>query len=230
MVDRPKPQDSVGQEIEGLRRTEKNILSTQRKALRAQDLTNILMVAATTLMAVATLFGALASWRMARVASDIFRVSERPYVGVESIRLDTTDAAQPASWVVFKNFGNVPADKTVIDVSTSIDGHLQLGGLGRKHVVMSLGVLTPRTTYLFGALFPPRFIKAVTAGKSTIIVSVNTSYRDAAKKRYCFEMNYIYYWPLKKYDPAGGSDECNGNAPVYRDEMTLSRQMAGGRH
>jgi hypothetical protein len=229
-VDNPKSHEGVEKQLDKLGRAEHSILAAQRKALHAQDVTNILMVLATSLMALATAFGAFASWRMARVASDIFRASERPYVGVESIRLDTTNTARPTSWVTFRNFGSVPADQTVIDVSTSIDGHLAPGGLGHKHVVLSLGVLTPQTTYLFGALFPGQLARAVVEGESQIVVSVKAGYKDAAGQRYCFAMNYIYYWPLKKYDPAGGSDECAGGAPVYSDATTLLRQMAPGRH
>lgn len=230
MPDRQQPRESVEQEIGQLQRTEQSILSTERRALHAQDLTNILMVMATVLMAVATGFGAYASWQMARVATDLFLASERPYLGVESIRLDTTDPAEPGSWITFKNVGNIPADRAVIDVSTSIDGSVVPGGLGQKHVVMSLGVLTPQTTYKFSALFPPYFAQRIVDGKSKILVSVKASYGDAAARHYCFEMNFIYYWPLKKYDPAGGSNECRGAEPVYSDETTLSHQMDADRH
>jgi hypothetical protein len=230
MAEHPKHLDSFEKEIEGLNRTEKRILSAQRAARRTQEITNLLMVAATVLMAVATAFSALASWRMARVATDIFQASERPYVGVESIRLDANNPSGPTSWVVFKNFGSVPADRTVIDVSTSIDGHLVTGGLGEQHVVMSLGVLTPETTYLFGALFPRNYASAVVTGKSRIVVSVRAHYRDAPGKHYCFQMDYIYYWPLKKYDPAGGSNRCTGDMPNYSNETTLAAKMAEGLH
>lgn len=229
-MNKPESLDNVEKELDELRQTDTGILSAQRKALRAQDLTNVLMVVATSLMAIATAFGAFASWRMARVAGDIFTASERPYIGVQSIRLDAHNGAQPVSWITFKNFGSVPADRAVIDVSTSIDGRPITGGLGKKHVVLSLGVLTPQTRYLFGALFPAQYAQAVLDGRSEIVVSVKAGYMDAAEHRYCFAMNYIYYWPLKKYDPAGGSNECAGDAPVYSDRTTLTHEMAGGRH
>jgi hypothetical protein len=41
----------------------------KRRALHAQDVTNLLMMTATVLMALATAFCALASWRMAHVSS-----------------------------------------------------------------------------------------------------------------------------------------------------------------
>jgi hypothetical protein len=235
MVNQPEQHETVEEELERLRRTEQGILSVQRKALRAQDLTNLLMVAATLLMAVATAFSALSSWRMARVTAGIFLASDRPYLGVESVDLDLSNAAEPTSWIKFKNFGSVPADRSVIDVSSSIDGHPVLGGaafagLGTQHVVMSLGVLTPQTEYRFGALFPPQFAKPVADGKSRIIVSVGASYRDTSGQHFCYAMDYIYYWPLKKYDPAGGSNKCADDAPVYSDDTTLSHLMSADRH
>ena len=75
-------------------------------------------------------------------------------------------------------------------------------------------------------MFPPQYAKAVADGSSALVVSVKASYMDAPGRRYCFDMNYIYYWPLKKYDPAGGSNDCDSGSPTYSDATTLSRLMA----
>jgi hypothetical protein len=235
MADQTTPQNALEKEVADLSQTERKILSSQRKALHAQDITNLLMVAATVLMALATAFCALASWRMARISRDFFQAAERPYFGISSIWLDINNPTEPTSWVQFKNFGSIPADRTVIDVSTSIGGRPVLGGalragMGTNHVVMSLGELTPQTTYLFGAMFPPQYAKAVADGSSALVVSVKASYMDAPGRRYCFDMNYIYYWPLKKYDPAGGSNDCDSGSPTYSDATTLSRLMAAPHH
>ena len=44
----------------------------------------------TALMVLATILSAVATWRTASIANAIYMASERPYFGVESVRLDSS--------------------------------------------------------------------------------------------------------------------------------------------
>jgi hypothetical protein len=219
---------TLEQEVEEVERTERAIQQSQREAVKSQNLFNLLMVTTTALMAIATVFSAWASWRMARVAENLFQASERPYVGVASLRLDISDQQKPATWVEFRDFGNVPADLVAIDISTWVDGQAVPGGLGKPHLVMSLGLLAPNAPCYLAAIFPPKYMSAVKNGASKTVVSVRTSYKDATGRLYCFHMNYMYYAPLRKYDPEGGGTDCTPDAPTYSEATTLERQMSSG--
>jgi len=220
--------DAEERQLENVASIERAILRTQREVVRSQDTSNLLMVIATALMSVATVCSAWASWRMARVAEDLFRASERPYFGVSSLKLDLSNRERPATWVEFRDFGSVPADRVVVDVSTFIDGKPVPGGLGKSHVVMSLGLIAPNSPFNFAALFPQRFSSAIASGASKAIVSAVATYKDAAGQFYCFHMAYMYFAPMKKFDPAGGGTDCVPHMPVYDESTRLDHEMVTG--
>src|SRR5262249_831971 len=155
-------------------------------AVKSQNLFNLLMVTTTALMAVATVFSAWASSRMARVAENLFQASERPYVGVASLRLGVSNPQKPATWGEFRGFGNVPAALVAIDVSTWVDGQAVAGGLGKPHLTMFLGLLAPNAPCYLAAIFPPKHVSAIENRSSKTVVSVRTSYKDATGRLYCF--------------------------------------------
>jgi hypothetical protein len=124
--------------------------------------------------------------------------------------------------------GYVPADLVAIDISTWVNGHAVPGGLGKPHLIMSLGLLAPNAPCYLAAIFPPKYVSAIEHGASKTVVSVRTSYKDATGRLYCFRMNYMYYAPLRKYDPEGGGTDCTSDAPAYSEATTHERQMSSG--
>ncbi len=222
------PRDTE-KEIAGSDKTEEALLHVQRETLRSLDFTNMLMVTATVLMAIGTSFSAWTSWRVAQLTADFDATSNRPYLGVASLKMDATDPTRPASWIEFRNFGNLPAEQTAIGVSTRIDGHTVADALGLGHVVLSLGVLSPGTPFDFGAFFPPQYLSDVKSGKSRLVIAVESTYKDADGHLHCFEMRYAYAAFLDKYDPDGGGSACTNGMPQYSPETTWEK-ITGGKN
>lgn len=210
-------------QIAGTEKTESALLHAQRETLRSLDFTNMLMVTATILMAIGSSFSAWTSWRVAQLTADFDATSNRPYLGVGSLKLDATDPTRPKSWIEFRNFGNLPAEQTVIGVSTRIDGQTVADALGLRHLVLSLGVLSPATPYNFGAFFPPQYLSAVKSGKSRLTIGVESTYKDADGRLHCFEMRYAYAAFLDKFDPDGGGSDCTAGMPQYSPETTWEK-------
>jgi hypothetical protein len=214
-------------EVAGLSKTGNALLRAQRETLRSLDFTNALMVAATVLMAIGTIFSAWTSWQIARLTGDFYSTSNRPYVGVASIRLNRSDQAQPGSWIEFRNFANMPAEQTVIDVSTQINGNVIANTLGARHVVLSLGIMSPEAPYFFGATFPPQYLQSIMNGKARLTVVVKATYKDIGGHLHCYHMRYAYAWFFDKYDPDGGGSACTGQMPSYNPQTVWDKVVTG---
>jgi hypothetical protein len=91
-----------------------------RDLIRIQDFMAVLMV-------IATAFTGYATWRYVEVSRDIFGAAERPYVGVQGIRIDQSASRQPHLIVEYRDFGNIPADQTIIIGQLTINGQLVPG-------------------------------------------------------------------------------------------------------
>ncbi len=107
---------SLERERELLRSTRRQLRGVTR-VLRFADLMALLMVAATA-------FSGWAAWRTARVTALIFSTSERPFLGVERVSLESSDTGHPAIVVQFRNFGRVPAADAIVGVHALLDGKL----------------------------------------------------------------------------------------------------------
>lgn len=169
--------NSERREIASLHKGQDTILSVQRETLKSLDLTSMLMVAATVLMAIVTTFSAWTSWRVAHLTQEFYSTPNRPYLGVASMRLDRSDPDRPTAWVEFRNFGNMPAEEGVIDVASAINGNIVADPMGKRHVVLSLGVLSPDAPYFFGAMFPAQFLKPVLSGSAKLVVMIEATYK-----------------------------------------------------
>jgi len=226
----PVPNYDAEKKTNSLEKTEDALLHAQREALRSLDLTNMLMVTATVLMAITSIVSAWTSWRVTQLTADFDSTSNRPYLGVASIKLDATDTSRPTSWIELRNFGNLPAEQTAIGVSTRIDGHTVTDALGLQKVALSLGVLSPASPYNFGAIFPPQYLSAVKGGSSRLVLAVQATYRDADGHLRCYEMQYAYVAFLDKYDPDGGGSDCKDGMPQYNPQTTWEKVVTGEKH
>jgi len=214
-----------------LEKAEEALLSAQRETQRSLDVTTMLMIAATVLMAIGSSFSAWTSWRVVQLTADFDATYNRPYLGVASIKLDASDPARPKSWIEFRNFGNLPAEQTAIGVSNRIDGHPVSDALtGLQKVVLSLGVLSPASPYNFGALFPPQYLNAIRSGSSRLVLAVDATYTDADGHLRCYQMQYAYIASLDKYDPDGGGSDCKDGMPRYNPETTWEKVVGAGKN
>lgn len=224
------PSHSDEREIKGLEKTEDALLHAQSETLRSLDVTNMLMVTATVLMAITSAFSAWTSWRVVQLTADFDSSSNRPYLGVASVKLDTSDPAHPKSTFELRNFGNLPAEQTAIGVSTQIDGQAITSPLGLQRIVLSLGVLSPSAPYNFNFAFSPQYLSLVKSGKAHLVVNVEATYRGGDGRLHCYENRYGYVAQFDKYDPDGGSSECSNGMPMYSPQTTWENVVRDATH
>src|SRR5712672_516382 len=102
---RPSERDNRGELLRALR----SIVS----ALEVTDLIALMMVLATVLSAYAT-------WKIQQVTTQILLISQRPYIGTESMNL--INDTSPRVLIDLRNFGTVQAEDTVVSVVLRING------------------------------------------------------------------------------------------------------------
>ena len=90
-----------------------NVLRRVTGVLEVTDFIALLMVLATALSAYAT-------WRTAQVTRQILLISQRPYIGTESMNL--IDDTNPRVLIDLRNFGTVQAEDTAVSVVHRING------------------------------------------------------------------------------------------------------------
>jgi hypothetical protein len=190
---------------------ERSLYAAIRELLGLQELL-------TTLMVVATISAAIATWK----ATQIYARGARPYVGVDSIRLSVDKTKRPYVAVNYRDLGSVPARETVLEAWSTLDGKVvSYDPLepGSRRVRLKLGILSPEAAHMFAAYFQPDALEAIRDGKSQLKVSLAISYQGAAGESYCYRMDFRYYAPADTFDPYGGSDNC-------RSESNLSGKTA----
>jgi len=210
MEQTPDKRESSVSEARELKRVEREIDETEKRIIGFQEFMGAMMVVATILMACATGLSAWATWRSEQIARHVFAISDRPYIGIESVRLNVDDPRLPYALLDYRNFGRIPAENAVIEVWASIDGQIVSFEPTRKDVhkaKLKLGALSPATSYLFAAYFPPQYTAAILAGSSDLSVEVIVTYSGSLQEPYCYRMNFHYFAPLRSFDPSGGSDK-----------------------
>jgi hypothetical protein len=217
MAEAPNKREPAPTEAQELRNIQREVGQAETRVLRLQDQMAIMMLAATVLMAVATGLSAWATWRYEEITRRIFAISDRPYVGVQGINLRLDDPKMPCAVLDYRNYGDLPAEHSMIQAWASVDGKVVSfdplrRGLGPK-VKLDLGTLSPHTPHLFGAYFPPQYTEPILKGDANLELTIIVAYKDAAEVPYCYRMNFRYFAPLKSFDPDGGSNHCDGLDP-----------------
>ena len=168
----------------------------------------------TALMVIATLCSAIATWEATRVVAR----GERPYVGIESVRLTRDNTNRPYVEIKYENFGNVASNRTKLEAWAMIDGKLASFDPMRpevRQILLKLGILSPLAPHLFAAYFRPEALDAIRDGKSELRVAITFQYRGPAGEPYCYKMIFRYFAPAGIFDPSGGTDNC-------RSELTAA--------
>lgn len=171
-------EDGEQHERDPLTRTERRRLG---QILGFTELMTALMVAATT-------FTAIATWRTASIANCIFLASQRPYLGVESVRLDTSKPSEPRVAIEYRNFGHLSADNTVLDTRMIIDGAVVTGETAR----FQAGILSPRVPHLMHRHLPPDKYAAIVNGHARLEVDVKATYRGFDRRELCYFERFQY--------------------------------------
>ncbi len=158
----------------------------------------------TGLMVLATIFSAFATWRTSSIARWIYLASERPYVGVESVRLDDSKPNDPRVTIQYRNFGHLSSDETVIDSRVLIDG-APIGAIDR----LRAGILSPNVPHYIYRHLPPGKYAAIIDGKAAFEVEVKATYRGFDRRRLCYFERFGYVADAKRFEVRGGTSHCS---------------------
>ncbi|HVA81477.1 MAG TPA: hypothetical protein VNF29_11180 [Candidatus Binataceae bacterium] len=186
-----------------LERQERSQLLRVGRALRLADFMAILMV-------LATGFSAYATWRTAQVTRMVFAVSDRPFMGVASVKFEETQSASPRIAVNFSNFGKIPALDALVSVHSIVDGKVVKSADGEM-TTLDAGILSPSVPHYFYNYFTPEVYQAVVSGKSKLQVHIHILYKGPAQARqFCYFERVFYDLHSATFRAGGGSDHCAG--------------------
>jgi hypothetical protein len=166
----------------------------------------------TALMVMATIFTGIATWRTASIADMIYLASERPYLGVESLRLDTSKPNEPRVAIEYRNFGHLSSDNTVLDTRMIIDGSVVAG----ETVRLEAGILSPEVPHFVYRRLPPDKYPAIANGRSMLEVEVKATYRGFDRRPLCYFERFRYVVDSARFQVHGGTSRCD-EQPVWAD-------------
>ena len=180
----------------------RKLVRTLTSALEITDFLALMMV-------LATGFSAYATWKMEQVTNQILLISQRPYIGTESI--DLLDDKRPKVAVDLRNFGTVQAEHTIISMVVLING---------KPLSSDLEAQQQKSPVVFSPGVPHRFYRHLTTdiyqqaiqGKVTLLVEIRVRYRGPRGDEHCYltqdnfdNLDNIFY-------PVGGSLRCDAQS------------------
>src|SRR5579885_621369 len=166
----------------------------------------------TALMVLATILSAVATWRTASIANAIYMASERPYFGVESVRLDSSKPNEPRVLVQYRNFGHLSSDQTVVYTRVMLDGAPVDGEVQRIYA----GILSPEVPHFVFRKLPPAKYAAIVGGKASLQVEVKATYRGFDARRLCYFERFRYVADAQRFEITGGSSRCD-EAPAWTE-------------
>ena len=182
-------------------KSERTLVARLGQAVKLADFMAILMV-------LATFFSAYATWRTALVTGAIFAVADRPFLGVQQVAFDRTDAQHPAIVVTFRNFANIQAFDVVVGTHALVDGKVVKyppDAMSEREA----GILSPNVQHLFYIFLPADVFQAVAAGKANLQVHVRMLYKGPAHdKQLCYFERFVYDHRVDAFLAAGGDDRC----------------------
>lgn len=193
-----------GEEAKSERRIEaqaREILRTERRILSVADFMALMMVAA-------TLFTAFATWRTYRVSELIFAVADRPFIGVQSVAFERVDTPHPAIVVDLRNFGPIPADDAIVNVTALLEGKPippQDGEIPESNQ----GVVSPQVPHFFYVFMSSDDYTRVVGGAAHLMVRIHVEYKGPALERlYCYMKKVFFDHHTGTFRPAGGTSHC----------------------
>ena len=156
------------------------------------------------LMVVATGLSAYATWRTASIANAIYHVGDRPYLGVQDLRLDRTAGKNPRILVEYRNLGDVQAYDVVITKDLMIDDH----PVAADTRTLNIGIDSPKVPHFFALELSPQSYEAIVAGRSTATVQVNAKYSGPDGGVHCYLERFRYDKDTATFEPIGGTPRC----------------------
>ena len=204
----------LSKEEQRLEHAERELIRRERvqfsrftKFIRVADFMAILMV-------LATAFTGFATWRTAQVTSMIFAVTDRPFIGVQSVAFEAPESKAPIIAVDFRNFGRIPAADAIVNVHALLDGKPVKPADGEISSV-DQGIVSPGVPHFFYTFITPEQYKQVISGATRLMVHINVEYKGPELSHsYCYLEKIAYDFRTASFRHVGGTDKC-GNTDVY---------------
>ncbi len=191
------PIDEPGQGAERLAGRDTRLLGRIADFLGVVDLIAVMMV-------IATVCTAIATWRTASIATSIYLASERPYMGVVSLKLSHDRPNEPRVIVEYKNFGSVAAEDVVMFRRVIVDGQMIKGQTQRK----AAGIVSPGAPHFMFIHLPRASTDAIIAGRSTLRVEIGAIYQGVNRASLCYLERFAYEAEENVFEIDGGSPRC----------------------
>jgi hypothetical protein len=192
--------DSEGED--GVSRKVRIPLGRITQFLELADLMAVLMVLATT-------FSAIATWRTANIADALYLAAERPYFGVESVRLDHSRTDDPRVVVEYEDLGQLSAEGVVITGRLALDDRTIPGQEWSKDA----GILSPQVRHYLHFRLPAEVYPAVMSGRSKLTVMLAAKYDGPFGRQLCYLERFVYMPDAAAFDVDGGTPRCENQNP-----------------
>ncbi|HUO04859.1 MAG TPA: hypothetical protein VMU16_06630 [Candidatus Binataceae bacterium] len=195
------PRRTSSDSEERLIRSEQSTLAKLSQVVRLADFMALLMV-------IATLFSAYATWRTAMVTERVFSVTDRPFMGMQSVTFEHTELPTPTITVKVVNFGQIPATDLIMNVHALLDGKplVQPNKAMTEHEV---GIVSPTVPHYFYYYLTQDAYRAITSGKSRLQLHVKLEYEGASREHtFCYFERVIYDPRVGEFRADSGGDKC----------------------
>jgi hypothetical protein len=186
----------VGEVRAGLTST---LLRTMISALEITDLIALMMVFAAAL-------GAYATWRTEQVTNQILLISQRPYIGLESIEL--VGNTNPKVVEDLRNFGTVQAEQTRVSIVLRVDGDALSGDSEPQQHEAPL-VFSPGVPHRFYRHITSDTYRGAVQGKMNLVIETQVRYRGPRGDEHCYLTVDNYDHADGVFNPQRGSLSCD---------------------
>jgi hypothetical protein len=186
----------VGEVRAGVTRT---LLRTMISALEITDLIALMMVFAAAL-------GAYATWRTEQVTNQILLISQRPYIGLESIEL--VGNTNPKVVEDLRNFGTVQAEQTRVSIVLRVDGDALSGDSEPQQHEAPL-VFSPGVPHRFYRHITSDTYRGAVQGKMNLVIETQVRYRGPRGDEHCYLTVDNYDHADGVFNPQRGSLSCD---------------------
>ncbi len=156
------------------------------------------------LMVSATVFSGFATWRTAMIAQQLYRASERPYIGVQHVWMERANPRAVRVSVDYRDYGHVPAEDLTITERLLADGKPIPGA----KTVLPAGIISPGVPHFVHVYLLDSLPDAARAGKIALTAIVTATYGSSRRRKHCYLERFKYLVDTDSFEADGGSPRC----------------------
>jgi hypothetical protein len=159
------------------------------------------------MMVLATALSAYATWKIQQVTTQILLISQRPYVGTESMNL--VDDTSPRVLIDLRNFGTVQAEDTVVSVVLRINGKVLPPRESEPQQLGAPVVFSPGVPHRFFRHLTSEMYRDAVQGKINLVVEIRVRYNGPQGGKHCYMTRESYDNLDNFFYPERGSLSCD---------------------